>query len=210
MMTATDYSDTTPDITMEYDALGRPATQSTPVAKTAFTYTPATLALVTETISYNLDGAAGYEFTRVLDRSQDTLGRDSGYSLGSTPAPGVGGGASPPPELVTSYAYNPTDGRLSTVGRGDIPVPQSFNYTYLANSNLIETITGLSLRYQGVLRIARAVVGFSELLLGLSQLALRDNVATILQHLEDSLAHTVHRCDLVKVHVCLLLFNQKL
>jgi len=44
-------------------------------------------------------------FTRVLDRSQDRLGRDSGYSLGSTPAPGVGGGAPPPPELVTSYAY---------------------------------------------------------------------------------------------------------
>jgi hypothetical protein len=108
----------------------------------SYTYNPTTLALDTETISYNLDGAAGYEFTRVLDRSQDTLLRDSGYSLGSTPAPGVGGGAPPPPELVTSYAYNPTDGRLSTVGRGDIPVPQSFNYTYLANSNLIATVTG--------------------------------------------------------------------
>ena len=49
---------------------------------------------------YTLPGQPA--FTRILDRSQDTLLRDSGYSLGSTPAAGVGGGAPPPPELVTS------------------------------------------------------------------------------------------------------------
>jgi hypothetical protein len=59
----------------------------------SYTYNPTTLALDTETITYTLPGQPA--FTRVLDRSQDTLGRDSGYSLGSTPAPGVGGGASP-------------------------------------------------------------------------------------------------------------------
>ena len=49
------------------------------------TYTHTTLLLDTETISYNLDGAAGYEFTRVLDRSQDTLLRDSGWVSFSLP-----------------------------------------------------------------------------------------------------------------------------
>ena len=68
-------------------------------------------------------------------------GRDSGWVLGSTPATGVGGGASPPPELVTSYAYNPTDGRLETIRGGGLHPPSQFNYSYLANSNLIKTIT---------------------------------------------------------------------
>jgi hypothetical protein len=95
---------------MEYDALGRPASSSTlitdhsaPITSSTFTYNPTTLLLDTETITYTLPGQPA--FTRTIDRSQDTLGRDSGYSLGSTPAPGVGGGAPPPPELVTSYAY---------------------------------------------------------------------------------------------------------
>ncbi len=47
------------------------------------------------TITYTIPGQA--PFTRVLDRSRDTLGRDTGFSLGSTPASGVGGGASPTP-----------------------------------------------------------------------------------------------------------------
>ena len=71
-------------------------------------------------------------FTRVLDRSQDTLLRDSGWVLGSTPASGVGGGATPPPELVTSYAYNPTDGRLETIRGGGLHPPSQFSYSYTA------------------------------------------------------------------------------
>jgi len=86
------------------------------------------------TITYTIPGQA--PFTRVLDRSRDTLGRDTGFSLGSTPASGVGGGASPPPELVTSYAYNPTAGRLSEISN------QIFSYTYTANSNLLSTVIG--------------------------------------------------------------------
>jgi RHS repeat-associated protein len=146
MLTLTDYSDTTPDVSMEYDALGRPASSSTlitdhsaPITSSTFTYNPTTLLLDTETITYTLPGQPA--FTRVLDRSQDTLLRDSGWVLGSTPASGVGGGASPPPELVTSYAYNPTHGRLETIRGGGLHPPSQFNYSYLANSNLIKTIT---------------------------------------------------------------------
>ena len=62
--------------------------------------------------------------------------------MGSTPATGVGGGATPPPELVTSYAYNPTDGRLATIRGGGLHPPSQFNYTYLPNSNLLATMTG--------------------------------------------------------------------
>ena len=35
----------------------------------------------TEVISYNLDATAGYEFSRVLDRSRDALGRDTGFQF---------------------------------------------------------------------------------------------------------------------------------
>ena len=74
-------------------------------------------------------------------------------------------------------------------------------------SAIIKTITCLPLGNQSVLRIAGPVVGLSELLLGLSKLAFRNDIATILQHLEDSLAHAVHHCDFVKVHVCYLIRN---
>ena len=85
-MTLTDYSDTTPDVSIEYDALGRPASSSTlitdhsaPITSSTFTYNPTTLALDTETISYTFPGQA--PFTRVLDRSQDTLLRKWGQSF---------------------------------------------------------------------------------------------------------------------------------
>jgi RHS repeat-associated protein len=139
MMVATDYSDTTPDVTLTYDSLGRPLSQTNGLATSAFAYDPATLALDTETITYTIPGQA--PFTRVLDRSRDSLNRDTGWVLGSTPASGVGGGASPPPELVTSYAYNPTDGRLSEISNPQIS-NQIFSYTYTANSNLLSTVTG--------------------------------------------------------------------
>jgi len=81
MMTATDYSDTTPDVSIEYEPLGRISSETSLVSSVSqssvsYTYNPATLALDTETITYNLPGQPA--FTRVLDRSQDTLGRESG------------------------------------------------------------------------------------------------------------------------------------
>ena len=77
----------------------------------------------TEVISYNLDATPGYEFFRVLDRSRDALGRDTGFILGSTPAPGVGGGApaSTIVEAQAAYAYSPTDGRIAQISNPQIP-----------------------------------------------------------------------------------------
>jgi hypothetical protein len=94
------------------------------------TYDANTLALDTETISYNLDGAAGYEFTGTLDRSQDTLLRDSGWELknGTTT------------ENSVTYGYSATDGRLSEISNPQISNP--FNYTYEPNSYLVKSITG--------------------------------------------------------------------
>jgi RHS repeat-associated protein len=130
-LTSTDYSDATPDVSITYDRLGRQLALSNGVAQSFFAYDPATLVLNTETIRYDLDLNGIFEFTRVLDRSRDTVGRDTGWQLkdGSTI------------ENEAAYAYSPLDGRLSQVS-----IPQSesqvFTYTYLAHSTLIEKVAG--------------------------------------------------------------------
>ena len=132
LMTRTNYSDDTPDVTITYDSMGRQQSVSTSVAKSEFTYDPATLAQDTEIISYNLDGVASYEFTRVLDRSRDALGRATGYTLqGSVGVPPAS------MESQTTYGYSPTTGRLETITDGTT----AFRYDYLANSNLIQSVT---------------------------------------------------------------------
>jgi YD repeat-containing protein len=127
-LTATTYSDDTPDVAVTYDALGRQLTQTNGTATTTYAYDSATLALDTETITYNLPGAD--PFTRVLDRSRDNLNRDTGWQLkvGSTI------------ENSVTYAYGATDGRLSEILNPEISNP--FTYSYLTNSNLLHTITG--------------------------------------------------------------------
>ena len=100
------------------------------LATSVFTYDPATLALDTETITYTIPGQAA--FTRVLDRSRDTLGRDTGYTLG-TPSPSLA------VETQATYGYSPTHGRLQTVAGAS---SGSFTYTYLPKSNLLASVTG--------------------------------------------------------------------
>ena len=77
-------NNTTPDVTVSYDLLGRPLTQSNGLATSGFTYDPATLALDKETITYTLPNQPA--FTRILDRSQDSLARPTGYTLGTPTA----------------------------------------------------------------------------------------------------------------------------
>ncbi len=133
-LTTNDYSDTTPDVTITHDKLGRQQSVTNGVATSTFTYTAATLELDTETITYNLPGQPA--FTRVLDRSRDALGRDTGYTLRSADV-------SSAPETQAAYAYSASTGRLATViGGGDVSSPQTFSYSYLPNSSLIETVTG--------------------------------------------------------------------
>jgi RHS repeat-associated protein len=129
MMTATDYSDTTPDVTVEYDAIGRQKTLSNGVAATVFDYDPAKLHIDKETITYNIPGQSS--FTRVIDRSQDTIQRTTGYQLknGTTP------------EQTVTYRYNATNGRLGAVSAQIIGSTDThdFIYGYENNSNLLKT-----------------------------------------------------------------------
>ncbi len=110
LLTLTDYSDATPDVTQFYDNFGRPVETSNTVSKSTYTYDPATLAIDTETISYDLDQNGTPDFTRVLDRSRDSLLRDTGFQLknGSTL------------ENQAAYAYSATDGRLSQISNPQI------------------------------------------------------------------------------------------
>lgn len=126
-MVATNYSDTTPDVTIAYDAIGRQTTQSNGVARSTFTYNSSNLQIDSETIAYDLNADNTIDFTRVIDRSQDSLNRESGWQLkvGTTV------------ENEVAYAYGTTDGRLSSVSKG----ANSFGYTYVPNSNLPATFT---------------------------------------------------------------------
>ncbi len=85
-----------------------------------------------ETIRYDLNADGTYnDFVRVIDRNDSSLGRDTGFKLlaGTTI------------EHEATYTYNPIDGRLQQVSNPQISGHQ-FNYTYVPNSNLLDTITG--------------------------------------------------------------------
>ena len=115
IMTATDYSDTTPDVTMEYDAIGRQKNLSNGLAKTTYTYDALTLDLDAETISYDFDTNGTPEMVRTLDRRALSLGRDTGWELrnGTTV------------ENQVTYGYD-NAGRLSSINNGS----HSFTYGY--------------------------------------------------------------------------------
>ncbi|MES2982261.1 MAG: RHS repeat-associated core domain-containing protein [Verrucomicrobiota bacterium] len=126
-MVSTNYSDSTPDITMAYDALGRVTSSSTLVTSSTFAYNTSNLQLDTETIVYNLDGQPGVDFTRIIDRSQDNLGRESGWQLKNNSTI----------ENEVAYNYGSTDGRLASVNKGS----DSFSYSYTPNSSLVAGVT---------------------------------------------------------------------
>ena len=130
-LVSTDYSDTTPDVSIAYDRLGRQLTQSNSIAQSAFTYNPATLALDTETLTYDLNTDGTPEFTRILNRSQDTLGRPTGFQLKNGTAI----------ENQATYQYSATDGRISSISNPSIP-NVSFAYDYVSGSSLIAKVTG--------------------------------------------------------------------
>jgi RHS repeat-associated protein len=131
-ITTLDYADTTPDVTMQRDRLGRlTTTTQTNQSQIAYSYNPTTLQLASETIRYDLDHNGIYEFSRTLDRSRDTLLRDSGFQLktGTTV------------ENSAAYSYSATDGRISQISNPQIS-NQIFNYSYTPNSNLLASVAG--------------------------------------------------------------------
>jgi hypothetical protein len=76
-------------------------------------------------------GDFGGEFTRTLDRSQDTLLRNSGWEVknGTTT------------ENSVNYGYSLTDGRLSEISNPQLS-NVSFTYGYETDSSLVKTVTG--------------------------------------------------------------------
>ncbi|MFC1461218.1 RHS repeat domain-containing protein [Verrucomicrobiota bacterium] len=113
-MTGADYSDSTPDNTFTYDRMGRQKTASSSVSAHTFAYNG--LLLDTETI-------ARVGITNVIDRSYDGLGRSSGFDLDS--------------DYSVAYGHD-SYGRFSSVSSS---VDSVVNYSYLANSDLISTLT---------------------------------------------------------------------
>jgi RHS repeat-associated protein len=139
----TSYSDGTPAVSLAYDSLGRKVSETqVNLSSFSFTYNPTTLAPATETLAYDLDEDGTPDFTRVLHRSQDTLGRESGWRLGTESqhqAGWVDSNGDPDRENQTAYTYSETTGRFGTV----TSPAGAFTYAYEANSmGLLYTVTG--------------------------------------------------------------------
>jgi len=132
MLTRTDYSDTTPDVTIHYDLLGRQDSLQSAVSRTDFVYHSNTLDLDKETITHSLPGQAS--FTRTIDRSKDALHRATGYQVLNTNTF----------ELGARYDYSATFGRLAKVSRlsSATTTAEEFGYGYTAQSNLIASVAG--------------------------------------------------------------------
>lgn len=158
----------TPDTFIICDKLGRPdlITQNNQ-SLIDYAYDPTTLALDTETISYDLDHDGTADFTRVIDRSQDALGRDTGFQLknGTTI------------ENQGIYTYGSADGRLNTVtGMGAGASAQTFIYGYTPNSNLIHTVTGPIHTVTNIWEATRDVLDVKQNKVGINDISKYDYI----------------------------------
>ncbi|MFZ5493765.1 MAG: hypothetical protein ACOZE5_00325, partial [Verrucomicrobiota bacterium] len=115
--TGIDYSDTTPDLAYTYNRLGQTATVTDVTGTRAFQYSPTTTQLTQEDLG-------AFVGTRSVSHGYDSLGRVNSLGVGLTSSPGG--------EYAITYGYD-TYGRLSQAW--------VFNYTYLANSNLLSAIS---------------------------------------------------------------------
>jgi RHS repeat-associated protein len=127
LLTSTNYCDSTPDVAITYDSLGRQQSVSNGLANSTFDYDDATdLGIDTETITYTLPDQSPFE--RVLDRRARSYGRDTGWQLKN------GGNV----ENEALYTWSATTGRLETVANA----ADTFSYDYEDDSyGLLATIT---------------------------------------------------------------------
>jgi RHS repeat-associated protein len=130
-MTNISYSDSTPSVSFAYDRLGRQKVAQTFLSAHHFAYSPATLAIVSETV---IDLQTGT--SNVITRTTDALGRPSGLSLGSGYSVGytfdeVGRfgsvtGFADGYSLTNRYGYLPGSDLLSGWSNGMVTVARSF------------------------------------------------------------------------------------
>jgi YD repeat-containing protein len=113
------YSDSTPAFAFQYDRLGRQKTITDVLGTRTNSYDTITLALTSERLP---DGT-------VLSRTQDTLGRDTGFSLGQ--------------DYAVQYSYD-TYGRFHSVTSSIESTSSTYTYTYLPSSDLLSGITASS------------------------------------------------------------------
>jgi RHS repeat-associated protein len=130
-MTNIAYSDGTPAVSFTLDRLGRQKVAQTFLSAHHFAYSPATLALVSETIIDLQTGASN-----VIARTTDALGRPAGLSLGADysvgytfdevgrfgSVTGFAGGYS----LTNRYGYLPGSDLLAGWSNGVVTVARSF------------------------------------------------------------------------------------
>ena len=129
-----DYSDDTPDVSYTYNALGQQTSITDGAGTRTFSYDVASLNLVAENFAGTVNGT--------LHRTYDTYNRPTGYALANAAGD----------DILTAATYGfDNRGRFSQVHGDTVPAgisiahnlsPLAFNYTRVANSDLISTVTG--------------------------------------------------------------------
>ena len=130
-----DYSDATPDVSYTYNALGQQTSITDGAGTRTFSYDAASLNRVAENFAGTLNGT--------LHRAYDAYNRPTGYALANTAGDDV--------LTAATYGYD-NRGRFAQVHGDTVPAgvpsiahslsPLSFSYARLANSDLINTVTG--------------------------------------------------------------------
>lgn len=136
------YSDNTPGVTCAYNALGQQVSISDAAGTRTFAYDHSTLSRNQETHTGIVNGT--------LTRSYDSYGRATGYLLAENATAAT-------PITAASYVYGNT-GRLAQIKANNVPselaslnVPPAalaaalvFEYAYLNNSDLVESVINAS------------------------------------------------------------------
>ena len=122
-LTNVNYPWPTPDVTYTHDRLGRILSAISTASTNLFHYEGLTLDYETQN---------GY----TIDRTQDTLGRNNGYSLYNPADP-----VNPVQKIIYSYD---TNGRFSSVTSVHSQLTNQFYYSYLPDTSLISGKTATS------------------------------------------------------------------
>ncbi|GAA5484539.1 hypothetical protein Hsar01_03783 [Haloferula sargassicola] len=134
----------TPDSVFEYNSFGQLSEARTVrvlygterlYTKSVYVYHPTSRGVDSETITIDPDGSGGInEVTRVLDRSQDSYRRNTGYNFGTSQSQ----------EALVSYTYG-NDGRLDTATAAHAGATRTFGYHYEnLSDHLIDKISVMS------------------------------------------------------------------